>query len=135
MKRLIVLLVVFLMASTAFAEGLNFSSTTSMTDDELKTAFFSIVEELTARGIWVSEKIPSGFYVVGKTLPVGNYEFTALKHGTIEIFPSLEDCEANTRRVKYQILDEGDGLILTLEENMTVDLSCECKIKPFSFAW
>ena len=112
-----------------------FADYSSMSDDELKAEFKTIVAELLSRGIWDSDIIPAGFYIVGQSVPVGNYELTATKHGTIEIFPDMEHQTNNKGRTMYLIFDEGEKFIISLLDGMTVELDVSCSIKPVAFSW
>lgn len=105
------------------------------TDDELKKDFHAIVAELKSRGIWESDTIPNGLYIVGKSLPEGAFEFTTTVKGTVEVFPTYEDYSADHHRLKYEILKEGQTFILTLVDGMCIDLSCDCTIKPLGYSW
>ena len=130
MKRLLcAVLVLILLPVCAFADY------SEMKDDELKTAFREIMGELISRGIWQSETIPAGFYVVGESIPAGNYELTPQKHSTVEIYPDMEHNASRNNRTMYLIFDEAETFVLSLVDGMTVELGATCNIKPLSFSW
>lgn len=130
MKRIIcALLALCLISSVSIAEMSN------KTDEELKNDFRSIVAELISRGIWGTDVINAGFYIVGQSIPNGTFELTPDKHGTIEIYPGLEQYSERKGRILYLIFEEGETFTITLSEGMTVDLESKCTIKPFSFSW
>ena len=106
-----------------------------MTDDDLKAEFRQIMGELFSRGIWVSDTIPAGFYIVGEAIPAGSYELTPTKHATVEVFPDMEHLTDNRGRTMYLIFNEGETFVLSLTDGMTVDLGATCNIKPLSFSW
>ena len=132
MKRFLCILLICLMITPALAESIDLSA---MTDDELKSEFQVIVSELISRGIWISEKIHAGLYVVGESIPAGTYEFTPQKHDTVSIYPTINDMATGYNRILYLIFDENESFILTLSESMVIDLGSTCIIKPFGFSW
>lgn len=105
------------------------------TDDELKADFKTIVAELVTRGIWVSDTIPAGLYIVGQSIPAGTYEFTPVEYDTVSIYPTVEDMATGYNRILYLIFDENETFTLTLSEGMVVNLGSTCAIKPFGFGW
>ena len=130
MKRLVcIILILCVLPVCVFAEY------AGKTDDELKNDFALILEELRSRGIWASDTIPNGLYIVGKSLPEGAFEFTTTVKGTVEVFPTYEDYSGDHNRLKYEILKEGQTFILTLVDGMCIDLSCDCVIKPLAYSW
>ena len=130
MKRIVcALLILCLIPVVASAEY------ASMTDDELKTAFHEIMNEFLARGIWESDTIPAGFYIVGESVPAGSYQLTPTKHGTIAIFPDMEHLTAYRGRTMYLIFEEGETFVISLVDGMTIELDVTCAIRPVSFSW
>ncbi len=75
-KWLSFLLVLMLLACTglASAEGMDLSS---LSDDELMALHLRVHDEIVARRISATAKLPSGAYIAGKDLPAGSYIFTA----------------------------------------------------------
>ena len=130
MKRLLCVLLI-LCAVPVFA----LADYSGMSNEELKDEFNLIVAEMVSRGIWISEMLPAGLYVVGETIPAGNYELTPIKRGTVSIYLSVEDMAANHNRVLYLIYDESQPFTLTLIDGMVVDLENGCTVKPFGFSW
>lgn len=61
-------------AGLASAEGMDLSS---LSDDELLTLHLRVQDEIVARRISATAKLPSGAYIAGKDLPAGSYIFTA----------------------------------------------------------
>lgn len=54
----------------------------NMTVDELNALAGQIGIELESRGIYASDSIPEGSYVVGRDIKAGNYEFFSYGKGT-----------------------------------------------------
>ena len=130
MKRfLCVMLIVCILPFCALADY------SAMSDDELKAEFKSIVTELLSRGIWESDILPAGVYIVGVSLPVGAYELTPSKRGTIEMYPDAESFKIEKNRFVFDILQENEPYVVTLIEGVCVNIECTCAIKPLAFSW
>ena len=112
-----------------------FADYSSLSNDELKAEFNLIVSELVKRGIWLSDTLPGGLYIVGDSLPAGNYQLTAIKHDTVSIYPTIEDKQTGHNRILYLIFDDNETFTLTLKDGMVVDLGSPCTVKPFGFSW
>ena len=132
MKRM---LIVALIVCLIFPACCAASDLTGMTDEELKAEFSAVVAELVSRGIWISDTIPAGLYIVGQSIPAGSYELTPLTNDTIEIFPTLEDMSSNHNRLMYLVFEENETFTLTLSDGMAFNLQSTCTIKPFGFSW
>ena len=105
------------------------------TDDELKAEFYALREEMIARGIWDSDTLPAGVYIVGVSIPVGSFEIVPTKHGTIQMYQDNESFKNKKNRFVYDILSENEPYAITLTEGVCVNLECPCSIKPLTFSW
>ena len=105
------------------------------TDEELKEDFITVVSELVKRGIWLSDTIPAGLYVVGISIPAGAYEFSPVKFCSVEMYASKEAFVNREKRIFFETYDEGNTFILTLDNEVYLNLGATCSIKPLGFSW
>ena len=78
MKKLVSTLLIFLLLfGYAYAETLDVSS---MTDDELLSAYESIKTEMESRNLQASTErtLREGKYIIGRDIPAGNYTITCI---------------------------------------------------------
>ena len=130
MKKLICLLLALcLLPAFVFAEY------SEKTDEEIKADFRSLVDEMISRGIWMSDVLPAGIYVVGVSIPVGSYELIPQKYGTIQMYSSIDALKNHEKRILFDQIYEGEPYILTLTEGVCFNLESTCAIKPLAFSW
>lgn len=105
MKKFVsTILIVLLLVGCAYAETLDVSS---MTDDELLSAYESIKAEMESRDLQaVTERtLREGKYIIGKDIPAGSYAITCI--GTAG--EAVGDAYGSLGNMMDAFDDEGDG--------------------------
>lgn len=119
MKKILVLLIVFVMAfSTLTFAGVEDINLSEMSLDELVALRSSITEEISAR-LGDAGTIDMGLYEVGKDIKAASFEVTGLEGAEdtayVIIFDNREDLDA-TKTLQVHYIADGDSAVINLKE-------------------
>ncbi|MBO4704991.1 MAG: hypothetical protein J5647_04560 [Spirochaetaceae bacterium] len=128
MKKLLLLIIAILICGYAFTE----TNVNDMSNDELKSLYKSVKQELINRKLWDKSTLPAGVYISGESLPEGSYECIVLYDYTgILSYKTYDDFANNKSYVSIYQLNEGDVFLLTLKGNMCWDIRKPVIVRPF----
>lgn len=128
MKKLLLLILAILVCGYAFAE----TNVNDMSNDELKSLYKSVKQELINRKLWDKSTLPAGVYISGETLPEGSYECVVLQNNTyIYSYKTYDDYANDKSFIKSYYLSEGDTFLLNIKGNVCWDIHKPVIVRPF----
>lgn len=127
-KLLAVVLMLCLLVPWAAAEDVK-----SLNDEELKSLYIAIKEELMERKLWDTSFLPAGVYIGGLNLPVGSYELTLRDSGIIRAYRDYETfLEGGENYIYYTFHDSDTLFTLTLTEGVCWVIPMDAMARPFT---
>ena len=109
-----------------------------LTDDELKTLYVNVKNEMAERGMFESVIVPAGEFVGGVDLPVGKYVFASLDSQVyIQCYPSRETYidDMSNRMLIHQIYayesKDGSEIAIEIEDGYLYCFNDQAKMSRF----
>ena len=91
MKKVVAALMMLLLLSTSFCFAENSIDLKNYSDEELKSLYFSVKEEMSDRGIGRIGDLYDGVYIVGTDIAPGMYKITAPESAYFYVFWSMDN--------------------------------------------